>query len=578
MIMDENEQDPHVTQQDQAPVAPVMPGAPAPTRENTALGAPSSGASVPSGEFAASEPSSPTSLAALGQPASDDAHAVGAAHDAHVPNVPSVPSVPPVPPLPSVSVRAAGTQPDQPSFSDTSHPHRQSQPERASDSVTSTVSQQSADTTSASQPADHTGQAESGARPSMLFPQTDDAQGQQAHRLPTKPMFTPLPGTESDDDNLETKALWPSDPLESSASSKRTRGNRANADGHDGGVAGPDGRTPEASESSPANATASGDSDLAVEGMDKGLARLDPLAVHPRLSSRILCVVFALLLLAAAAGVWWLGVRTANGQNFDDEVWLLLNASLPSWLRSLVHLLAVSSTVIAISVVCALAGIVVAVIRKRWWLLGQLVVFAAVCYGSSLLKGVLPRPYLQNINSSTSNTAPSGHTLLAAAAVVVLVCAVPRAWRAACAAVGSVYAMLVALSLVAGKWHRPTDVVMSLLIVGGWALLVLAFTRTSGMDEIGTRSASASIQIVGSVMITGGIMLSLYGAYLVWQIQPGLSLGASWTQSGACVATTMLVCGVSMLVFGLVLAMRQLTASPLTKLGLVGAPPAPPSK
>ena len=574
MIMDENEQDPHVTQQDQAPVAPVMSEAPAPTRENTAPGAPSSGASVPSGEFAASEPSSATSLAAPIRPASGDTNGALAAH---TPDIPSVPSVPPMPPLPSVSVRATRSQPDQPSFPDAPNPARPASPERASDSVTSTVPQQPADTTSASQPADHTGQAESGARPSMLFPQTDDAQGQQAHRLPAKLMFTPLPGTQSDDDNLETRALWPSDPLEAS-SSKRIRGNRANADGHDDGVVGPDGRAPEALGLSPANATASGDGDLAVEGMDKGLARLDPLAVHPRLSSRILCVVFGLLLLAASAGMWWLGVRTANGQNFDDEVWLRLNTSLPSWLQSLVHQLAVSSTVIAISVVFALVGIVVAAVRKRWWLLGQLVVFAGLCYGSSLLKGVLPRPYLQNINSSASNTAPSGHTLLAAAAVVVLVCAVPRAWRAACAAVGSAYTLLVALSLVAGKWHRPTDVVMSLLIVGGWALLVLACTRTSGMDEIGTRSASASIQIVGSVMITGGIMVSLYGAYLVWQIEPGLSLGASWTQSGACAATTMLVCGVSMLVFGLVLAMRQLTASPLTKLGLVGAPPAPPSK
>ena len=32
------------------------------------------------------------------------------------------------------------------------------------------------------------------------------------------------------------------------------------------------------------------------------------------------------------------------------------------------------------------------------------------------------------------------------------------------------------------------------------------------------------------------------------------------------------------LVFGLVLTMRQLTASPLTQLGLVGAPPAPPKR
>ena len=91
-------------------------------------------------------------------------------------------------------------------------------------------------------------------------------------------------------------------------------------------------------------------------------------------------------------------------------------------------------------------------------------------------------------------------------------------------------------------------------------------------------SFSTMLGMLAAVMITGGIMVSLYGAYLVWQIEPGLSLGASWTQSGACAATIMLVCGVSMLVFGLVLAMRQLTASPLTKLGLVGAPPAPPSK
>ena len=574
MIMDENEQDPHVTQQDQAPVAPVMSEAPAPTRENTAPGAPSSGASVPSGEFAASEPSSATSLAAQIRPASGDTNGALAAH---TPDIPSVPSVPPMPPLPSVSVRATRSQPDQPSFPDAPNPARPASPERASDSVTSTVPQQPADTTSASQPADHTGQAESGARPSMLFPQTDDAQGQQAHRLPAKPMFTPLPGTQSDDDNLETRALWPSDPLEAS-SSKRIRGNRANADGHDDGVVGPDGRAPEALGLSPANATASGDGDLAVEGMDKGLARLDPLAVHPRLSSRILCVVFGLLLLAASAGVWWLGVRTANGQNFDDEVWTLLDGSLPSWLRAMVHMLTASSTIIIISVALAVVGVAVAAIRRRWWLLGQLVVFTALCYGSELLKGVLPRPYLQNIDSSPNNTAPSGHTILAAAAAVVLMCAVPRAWRAVCALVGSAYALLTALSLVAAQWHRPTDVVMSLLIVGGWALLMLAFTRTTGMDEIGTRTASASIQIVGSVMITGGIMIALYGGYLLWQIAPGLSLRAQWTQAGACAATMMLVSAASLLVFGLVLALRQLTASPLTKLGLVGAPPAPPSK
>ena len=36
--------------------------------------------------------------------------------------------------------------------------------------------------------------------------------------------------------------------------------------------------------------------------------------------------------------------------------------------------------------------------------------------------------------------------------------------------------------------------------------------------------------------------------------------------------------GLSALVFGMLLAMRQITASPLSRAGLVGAPPAPPKK
>lgn len=591
--MDENAQDSQSQEQD------VMQPVHAPEQNAAQGGAESPAASaqsaVPPASTVPPAVPAPAPLAASVPSEYADSAPAPAPSTPAAPPVPPAPRVPPMPPMPAIHTAPsdqsaqlhptsgiASSQPAHDAASgrgDTVHTDTAEQSAEHSPSR-SGASERLSGPTGPSQTAPQQSQQLQHPKSSMLFPQTDDAQGQTTPRTPTKPMFAPIPDDADAGDLADARMrnLWPSDPLEASPSSKRGRNAGAltgagdNADS--GLLAGISASSPAVS----AKAAASADSDLTVEGMDSGLARLDPLAVHPRLSSRILCVVFGLLLLAAAAGMWWLGVRTANGQNFDDEVWLRLNTSLPSWLQSLVHLLAVSSTVIAISVVFALVGIVVAAVRKRWWLLGQLVVFAGLCYGSSLLKGVLPRPYLQNINSSASNTAPSGHTLLAAAAVVVLVCAVPRAWRAACAAVGSAYTLLVALSLVAGKWHRPTDVVMSLLIVGGWALLVLACTRTSGMDEIGTRSASASIQIVGSVMITGGIMISLYGAYLVWQIEPGLSLGASWTQSGACAATTMLVCGVSMLVFGLVLAMRQLTASPLTKLGLVGAPPAPPSK
>ena len=122
------------------------------------------------------------------------------------------------------------------------------------------------------------------------------------------------------------------------------------------------------------------------------------------------------------------------------------------------------------------------------------------------------------------------------------------------------------------------QLIMALLIVGGLALLALATTFASGMDEPGTRVSSASVQIVGSVMLTIGVLGILYGAYIIWQIQPGLAMSAEWTNAGAYVSTALLTAAVSALVLGITLAMRQLTASPLTKLGLVGAPPAPPKR
>lgn len=61
----------------------------------------------------------------------------------------------------------------------------------------------------------------------------------------------------------------------------------------------------------------------------------------------------------------------------------------------------------------------------------------------------------------------------------------------------------------------PSDVAMSILLVAGLALIVLAFTRTSGMDEPGSRVSSVSVQIVSSVPITGGLLLLAYSAYVI---------------------------------------------------------------
>ncbi|MBM6700130.1 phosphatase PAP2 family protein [Bifidobacterium pullorum subsp. saeculare] len=335
-------------------------------------------------------------------------------------------------------------------------------------------------------------------------------------------------------------------------------------------------------------APAAADGDIVDLTGDRALVAVDPLTRRPRTSSRVLCAVLAAVCFAAAAGIWWLGVRTEDGQSFDDLAESTFVQHAPGWLTAVVRpftatlrlpLLPAGSSylVFGISALLAVAAVAVAAVRRRWWLLGQLVAFGAVCYALTWLKELLPRPFIiHTVAGTAQNSAPSGHTMLAAASALMLAMAVPRAWRALAAILAAVWSAIVALSVVAGSWHRPTDAAMGLLLVGGTAMLTLAFSRTSGMDEPGRRMSSASVQIVGSVMVTGGVMAVLYGAYVVWQVVPGLSMSAEWAQSGAVGASCVLLAGLAVLLAGLTLAMRQLTAAPLTKLGLVGAPPAPP--
>ena len=323
-------------------------------------------------------------------------------------------------------------------------------------------------------------------------------------------------------------------------------------------------------------------------GLERGLAKLDPLTVRPRVSSRVLCVVFGTLLLALAAGVWWLGVRTETGQSYDEIVVTGFQGALPEWLAAMldpfvrqnIHTvlpIPLNMTVI-LSLLIGVIALVVMIVRRRWWLIGQSAAIVALCYAASRLKDTLPRPFLINTDTPHANSAPSGHTILAATAVTILLIAVPRVWRAVCALIAAAYMLVIGLSVIAGGWHRPTDVVMAILLVGGIALLALACTRTSGMDDPGRRVSSMSVQIVGSVRITAGLLACAYAAYVIWQIEPGLELSAQWSQSGSHLSTVVGVAGVALLVGGLALAMRQLTASPLSRIGLIGAPPAPPRR
>ena len=305
----------------------------------------------------------------------------------------------------------------------------------------------------------------------------------------------------------------------------------------------------------------------------------DPLTSRPRISALVLCLVAGLACLGLAALVWWAAVWTVPGQTYDDMALTNFRGFLDQTplLEAYLGLFAMPYVTVVICVVLGLVALAVVLVRRRWWLLGQIAVYALVVYGAArILKRFLPRPVLIHSQASTANSAPSGHTILALAVVLALLCVVPRVWRAPVALVGFAFDLSVGCSLVQGGWHRPSDVVMGVLIPVGLCLIALAVTRGTGMDVPGTRMSSASIQIVATLMLVAGFLGMLYACYVIWQVSPGLEIGARWTAYGVHCSAVIMMASLLSLTLGLVLALRQITASPLTRMGLVGRPPAPP--
>jgi membrane-associated phospholipid phosphatase len=304
----------------------------------------------------------------------------------------------------------------------------------------------------------------------------------------------------------------------------------------------------------------------------------DPLLRAPRTSSVVLCVVFGLLFVAAAGLVWWVAVRTTTGQEYDDLVWETLKDGFPAALGPLAEFFTRSTYVIGLIIIIGIVSVLMVVVRRRWLLLIQLIGFALASFlAGFLLKGVLPRPTLDPTLANPSNTSPSGHSVAAFAAAAVLVMAVPMSLRAIASVVGFLFASSVGISVVVGKWHRPSDVIVAFLLVTGLALITMAFTRASGMDKAGARRSSASVQIVSTVMLVAGVCGLLFTGYLVWQLLSGLGSQEAWTVSAAQGSAMLAIMSTACLGLGVISALRQITASPLSAVGLVGAPPAPPA-
>ncbi|PJI93902.1 phosphatase PAP2 family protein [Luteimicrobium subarcticum] len=286
---------------------------------------------------------------------------------------------------------------------------------------------------------------------------------------------------------------------------------------------------------------------------------------------RAVAVVCAVLLAVSVFVLWWAFVDTIRGQGVDElarrgatygqgQLWQVASPVLD----------VVSVSFVAVGIATAMA---VALLRRRWGLAVQVAVLVAGAnLTTEVLKHVvLDRPHLL-AGWTGENGLPSGHTTVAASVSAALVLASSRRVRPFVALAGACYTALTGVSTLVGQWHRPSDVVAALCVVGAWSCAVCAVTPRSSLDVVELDGTGRVPRAVGSY-VTAVVLLGaagLAGAVALGALHDVLEavedmLGALWAirrsvQVTAYIGGAFGVVATTCLVFTVILAVRQLTA------------------
>lgn len=161
----------------------------------------------------------------------------------------------------------------------------------------------------------------------------------------------------------------------------------------------------------------------------------------------------------------WFVLRTGTGQRWDDGAMATVVAGRDTRLTVLSLLGRVSiGAIVVVATVCVLLALAQ----------GRLAAAAAalvVLAGANVTTQVLKHGVLERVDGyvQAPNSFPSGHTTVVAAGVAALLLVAPRVLAPLVTLAGSAAITLTAGSTIVAGWHRPADVVGSVLVTLAWA-------------------------------------------------------------------------------------------------------------
>lgn len=233
-----------------------------------------------------------------------------------------------------------------------------------------------------------------------------------------------------------------------------------------------------------------------------------------RVRARTVGLLMLWLVLVAAAHamafwqVWHVFVDTRQGQLLDF-VALSGNRIGESRVGTAVDTVLNAMSLVSLAITTAVIGFI-ALIRGRFALaLLAILLVGGANATAQLLKFLIVRPELgvDLERASAGNSFPSGHTAVAGSVAVALVLVLPARVRGVGALLGAGYTAFAGVATMSAGWHRPSDAIASIIIVGGWAalagLLLVAAQRRDAVVATGdaNRLAAGLLALAGVALL-----------------------------------------------------------------------------
>gem|GEM_PF-3409233 len=222
-------------------------------------------------------------------------------------------------------------------------------------------------------------------------------------------------------------------------------------------------------------------------------------------------------LTAAMIAVYLLAVHTAAGQRTDERAFLSLRGTGAT--ADLPHIVGLGSvTDLRLWMVSAAAIIGLGLLARRRLSIVALLVLPVIgiVLTQFLRDDLLTRPDFEGLGWVT-NTFPSGHAAAAAGCVAAIVRAAPRSLGPIAAVAGVGWLTLVSQDLMVWGWHRPSDLIGSVLLAAALMHLVPGSTprgRRQGGNRLLVGAITAVVAALGPLvwaLVTGHLAVAPVG-------------------------------------------------------------------